>query len=408
VIELTDAMTESEETAGLGLAARVASIHLGWRLGMSSDEAERLFKEAERMAIKSGDLRLRILLLGGYGAVLGLGQRRIDEYAQLARDALALAEEADDPELSMPPNAWAFFLTGDLQEGLDALDGAIEAADGDPTFGAGIVFACPYALVLAHKGAFLTMLGELDAARAILEEGRIVARDFADPEMLGNNHGYACLLEYAAGNVEAAVEHGQSAVELAERTGGALWRAWAWTDLGLAEKLRGQPHKAIEALERAEEISEQGRSGIEGRVLRQAHLAEALLAAGDSQRANEMAGRATRAAAAQGGFIAVIPAGLAMARVLLADPDSLQADRVEAELATVLELVQRTGARAYEPQVRVELAKLARRLGDESSFEQELSKARRLFIEIGAQGRVADLDASELDSASGVERRVPG
>jgi adenylate cyclase len=408
VIELTDAIPDSEEAAGLGLAARVATIHLGWRLGLSDDEAERLFEEAERMAVKTGDLRLRILLLGGYGAVLGLGQGRIEEYARLARDALALAEEADDPTLSMPPNAWAFFLTGDLQEGLEALDRTLEAAGGDPTFGAGIVFACPYALVLAHKGAFLTMLGELDAARAVLEEGRVVAREYEDPEMLGNNYGYASLLEYVAGNAEAAVEHGQSAVELAERTGGALWRAWAWTDLAMAEKLRGEPGRAIEALERAEQISEEGRIGVEGHALRLAHLAEARLAAGDPELALELADRAGEATAGNAGLASVVPAGLATARVLLASPGSLQAERIEAELGTVLEMVQRTGTRAYEPQVRVELAKLARRLGDEQRFERELGEARRLFDAIGAHGRLARLDDSELDGASGVERSVPG
>jgi adenylate cyclase len=407
VIELTDGLPQSGEMAGLGLAARVATIHLGWRLGLSGEEAERIFEEAERMAIQSSDLRLRILLLGGYGAVLGLGQGRIDEYARLARDALALAEEADDPSLCMPPNAWAFFLTGDLREGLAALDHAIEAAGGDPTFGAGLVFTCPYALCLAQKGAFLTMLGDLEPARAVLAEGREIARAHGDPETLGSNHGFASLLEYVAGDAEGALEHGRLSVELAERTGGALWRTWAWTDLGVAELMRGEWRSAIEALQRAEEISEEGRSGVEGRALRLAHLAEAQLGAGDPERAYELADRATRAAADQGGTVAVIPAGLAMARVLLAAPGPFQADQIEAALGSVLEMVQRIGARGYEPQVRVELARLARRLGDDRRYERELGEARRLFIAIGAHGRVAQLDASQLDGASGIERSLP-
>jgi tetratricopeptide (TPR) repeat protein len=287
------------------------------------------------------------------------------------------------------------------------LDRAIEAADGDPAFGSGPVFACPYALCLSHKGAFLTMLGELDEARAVLAEGREIAREYGDSEVLGSNHGFSTLLEYVAGNPDAATEHGRQAVALAERTGGALWRAWAWTDLALAQKLAGEPDQAIESLERAEEISEQGRSGIEGHVLRQSHLAEARLAAGDEQQARELADRAVRTAAEQGGFMSVIPAGLALARVLLADPGSLQAERVEAELATVLEMVQRTGARGYEPQVRVELAKVAQRLGDTQRAGRELQEARRLFVDIGADGRVAQLDASKLGGASGVERSVP-
>jgi tetratricopeptide (TPR) repeat protein len=251
------------------------------------------------------------------------------------------------------------------------------------------------------------MLGELETARGVLEEARAIAREHGDPEILGSSHGFATLLEYVAGDADAAVDHGRQAVELAERTGGALWRTWAWTDLGLAQKLRGDWHAAIESLERAETVSKEGRSGVEGHALRQAHLAEARMGAGDLDLAYELADEATRTAADHRGFVEVIPAGLATARVLLAAPGSLQAERIEAELATVLEMVQRTGARGYEPQVRVELAKLARRLGDEQRYEHELSEARRLFAAIGAESRLRRLDGSELDDASGIERSVP-
>jgi tetratricopeptide (TPR) repeat protein len=235
------------------------------------------------------------------------------------------------------------------------------------------------------------MLGELDAARGPLEEGRTIARDHGDTETVGRNHGFACLLEYLGGNTEPALEHGRLTVEIAERVGDALSRAWAWTNLGLAEKLRGEWQRAIEALERAERISEESRSGVEGRALRLAHLAEARVGAGDHELARELADRAARTAAEECGFIAVVPAGLAMARVLLAAPGSLDAERIESELETVLEMLRRTGARSYEPQAHVELAELARRRGDEARYEQELAEARRLFAAIGAHGRVANL-----------------
>ena len=402
VIELTDGLPESDESIGLGLVARVATIHWGWRLGLSSDDAERIFVQAEAMAIKSGDQALRLLLLGGYGAVLGLGQGRVDEYARLARDALALAEEADDPSLCMPPNAYAFFLTGDLREGLTALDRAIDAAGGDPTFGAGVVFTCPYALCLSHKGSFLTMLGELDAAREAIEEGRAMARDHGDPEALWNVIGGASRLEYVAGDAVAALEHARSSVELAERHGDAVSRAWSWTHLGVAELMRGEWTAAIDALERADEISRVGRTAVEGHPVRMAHLAEAHLGAGDHGRALQISELASSSAADQGGPVAVIPAGLAMARVLLAAPGSPPVDRIETELGTVLEMVQRIGARAYEPQVRIELAELARLQGDEERRERELAEARRLFTEIGATAR-----AAEIDGVAGVERGVP-
>jgi hypothetical protein len=158
--------------------------------------------------------------------------------------------------------------------------------------------------------------------------------------------------------------------------------------------MRGDWHRSIEALERAEKISREQRAAVEGRAYRLAHLAEAWLGAGEADRALTIAEEASRAAAEQGGPVAVIPAGLAMARVLLAAPDPVDPERIERELGAVLELVQRIEARGYEPQVRAELAELARRLGDTERHERELDEARRMFIEIGAERRAAALEGA--------------
>ena len=54
-----------------------------------------------------------------------------------------------------------------------------------------------------------------------------------------------------------------------------------------------------------------------------------------------------------------------------------------------------SGARSYEPFLHVERAELARLNGDEAVREQELRDARRLFTEIGAPIRAAEV-AKEL------------
>ena len=211
VCELAGELPETDETIALGLAARVATLHFGWRLGLSGEEAESLFEEAERMAAKAGDVRWRVLLLGGYGAVKGMGQGAIGEYASLARDALALVEEAGDPSLYMPPNAYAFFLTGDLQEGLAVLDRAIDATGGDPMVGAGMPIACPLALCLSQKGAFLTMLGELEAAHVAIEQGGAMALEQGDLETLAHYHGFASRLAYVEGDASSTLDTGKKA-----------------------------------------------------------------------------------------------------------------------------------------------------------------------------------------------------
>jgi hypothetical protein len=55
--------------------------------------------------------------------------------------------------------------------------------------------------------------------------------------------------------------------------------------------------------------------------------------------------------------------------------------------------------KAYEPHVHVELAELARLSGDERAWRDELSKAHRLFTEIGANG-YAERVAGELAVAT--------
>ena len=46
-------------------------LNYGWRLGISHEEAEALFSEAERMASRAGDIRSRAILLSTYGSHQG-------------------------------------------------------------------------------------------------------------------------------------------------------------------------------------------------------------------------------------------------------------------------------------------------------------------------------------------------
>jgi len=69
-------------------------------------------------------------------------------------------------------------------------------------------------------------------------------------------------------------------------------------------------------------------------------------------------------------------------------------DAIHAALERALALVVETGAGLYEPFVRVELGELARLRGDEEERARELCAARRLFNEMGAPTRAAQLETS--------------
>jgi hypothetical protein len=61
--------------------------------------------------------------------------------------------------------------------------------------------------------------------------------------------------------------------------------------------------------------------------------------------------------------------------------------------------LEMSGAKSYEPFLHVERAELARLVGDEAMRQRELREAHRLFTEIGAPIRAAEV-AKELGLAT--------
>ena len=205
VVELSDELPASAERDALGLGARLACLHFGWRLGIGADEAEALFREAELIASAEENARLHALLLAGYGAVRGLGQGVVDEYADLARRAIDIGKRSGDRALQvvLGTNGYAFVLTGAYQEGLRVVDRAIELAADDPLIGGEMpVVASPLAFCHATRGMLLTEVGDLPAAASSLEAGRELARQHGDLESLAIAHLYSSWHALAAGNAE--------------------------------------------------------------------------------------------------------------------------------------------------------------------------------------------------------------
>jgi tetratricopeptide (TPR) repeat protein len=195
------------------------------------------------------------------------------------------------------------------------------------------------------------------------------------------------------GEPEEALAHAQQALEIAERIGYAINRAWAWLCLGLAEQMRGEWRRAIEAVERAHAIARERRTGVELDGWRLALLSESHLRVGEIQRARALAAEALEIARAQGNAWNERHASLALARVLLRSAGATARAQTGAALARALELARETGAKAFEPLVHVELAELAHQSGDHEGRERELREAHRLFTEMGATGHAEHLTA---------------
>jgi adenylate cyclase len=398
VRELADSLPESEESTMLGLTARMFWLQFAWRLGISHEEAEGVYLEAERMASKAGDLRSRTLLLGLYGGIRGVNDGEPAEQARLGRESIALAEEVGDPALYMvgAVNVYGLFVVGELREGVALLDRAIELADGDPKLGAGIAVGCPLAYCLIFKGGLVCTMGRIAEARTLIEQGMDMARENHDTELVGWGHMWSTWLAYFTGDSQAAYAHAQGSLEIAERIGDAFSRTFAWYWLGLAELMRGEWVRARDAQERSMALAQERRTAMESEGLRLAALAEAHVGLGEVELARRLAREGVDIARAAGALANELLAILAFARAGFASADGCAHEEVAAELRRALDLTERSAATAFEPLIRVELAELARRRGDYEARERELRAAQRLFAEMGASGQSTRL-AAELE-----------
>jgi hypothetical protein len=111
--------------------------------------------------------------------------------------------------------------------------------------------------------------------------------------------------------------------------------------------------------------------------------AHALLGLGHLDRARSSANEAVDAALAHGGLEQELHARVVRAGVLVRTGDADGFAAACADLERALALVEETGARAWEPQVREAFAELACAEGDDAGRERELRAALRLYTEMG-------------------------
>jgi class 3 adenylate cyclase/tetratricopeptide (TPR) repeat protein len=397
VRELADSLAESAESIALGITSRILLLQYGWRLGISREEAQAVFEQAERMASRAGDVRSRAVLLASYGVIKGYGEGDVREYARLHRRALALAEETGDAALyiNVALAAHSRILLGEYREAVATYDRGIELAAGNATLGSGVAYVCPYAICHAFKGLALAFLGRLAEAQQLIERGMGIAREHGDIETLGWGYQISCFLAYLVGEPESARANARQGVEIFERIGNSNARAGAWHALGVVANMQGQWKEAIEAVERSRAIAEHGRTAVEAEPARLALLAESHLGLGELEQARELGERAVERAHAGGSRSAEPWVNIALARVLLGSAGPSARQEIEAALRRALEITRETEARAWEPMVHVELAELARQNGDQEGQERELREAHRLFSEIGAS-RHAERLAGQL------------
>ncbi len=366
---LCDALTETQETRDLGIAARAELITAAVIVLTPTVEVLEYGREARELFERGGDRsRMARLLsrLAGYHAV----GTRVDPAAALAAldEARALARSSDPLTQGVVRLRSILVLRecGHLREaesvareGIDDLDGYVGRFS-NATYLAG------------NRGQVRFLLGRLDEAE----------RDLDDAVERATKEGSRTLIWFAfladlgfwRGD-ESVVQRWVARCAAVERPDVANDVRFTVLQRGQLHLMRGEWREAAEAFERAAAY------GLERALL---WLAQVRLELGDVPAARALIERAIADAAERGNVLIEIVAQLVLARVLRrADGLGARAN-VERALDRMGALIDETGAELYRPFMEVERAALAQLLGDDAGRRRALAEAERLFRAIGA------------------------
>jgi len=366
------------------------------RSGVPQSDIDQLFTEARDAAARTDDPRAASLLLVGCGVSRNLwGANR--EAVDLLTQATKLADGTGDAVLRITARyvlAVSLLTTPRLGETLRCVETTFDLTGEDPTVGDRLIGASPYVFALALAAAALAWTGrigeaERDAARAI--ELAREDRQFFPRALAHAFRVYACEI---SGDVASARAHGREAVALSERFGNEPLRTLALASLGLAHVLEERWAEALGAVNRSlSMLKARGSHWWESCLL--ATLARARLGLGDHTGAWKAAEEAVRVGRDLGTRLWEFPAQLVLARVLRETEGAQAASTIERILSETLAFADESEAKGWKPFILLEQAGLARLRSDEGARARLVREAHRLFTEIGAPLRAAQV-AREL------------
>jgi len=348
VSELVQPLPDSDEASGLALAARVWRLNYGWRLGITEQEATAHYEAGRELAGRSGDRVSLLMITAMYANVRGVAGH-VEEYGELAQEVNRLSVEIGDPALRIVALAvpiYSQFIRGRLGDALALADEGIALGAEDPTLGNGITLTCPYAWCLMLRGLILCPMGYLEEAACELDRAMRVAQEQGNFETQGWAHGAYVWLARFTGELETVLSHATQGYEIAERIGGAFSRVQALYFLGYARFMVGEPDEAVAAIESAIELGREARTGLESEALRIAGLSEALLSAGDHQRALDAAQESVTLARERGNESVLAVSNRVLAEALLAGEGSEKVAAAKDALDRATAAAEATGARS--------------------------------------------------------------
>jgi class 3 adenylate cyclase/tetratricopeptide (TPR) repeat protein len=346
-LKATQPRTLDNDALRITASAQIA--WLGWREGMTSEEARPFIQEALEWARDIDDSMIPLLLFVE-GRIAGASGGQADAYVKIVKEALALAESRRDAGRTATLSAslsqaygWAGLLREALAASDVALAGVSNIADFDHQF---LGYSIEH-WVLSLRGRILVRLGRFDEARLCFDRMLAIEPGLIDPTVrFIANLGYVDLA-WCLDDAKMANEHAGRVADIATRQGSPYLRAYSFACSGTALGIAGNYEAAIKVFTEGVTFLRDARVAMEFEPEILASLADCLLRSGAVSRAIEAAQEALTMSQDRSARLPQCRASVTLASALLAINDIEAGKQAAALLDSAETLIGTSGASIY-------------------------------------------------------------
>ncbi len=342
---LLKSQPRSPETDRLRMLASSQLVNLGWREGISAEEAGPLAEEAMSIARDQGDIVAEVIVLAGYGRVI-VSTGFADRYVELVHRAFELSSK-HSPSVTTLLHGFlcqASGHAGRLREALTANDSALANVDKIEAAHEAIMGINVERWLRSLRSRLLIRSGDFAAGQALINELLSDAPEHPDPSVQFIPHLASVELAWLSNDAALARQHADAIEQIAKNVSIPYVAVYADACQGVALALEGNHLAASRRLEKALRLAREAHSSREFEAEMLAYLAEIDLRAGQLEDARRRAEEAVALAKKRGARLAECRATIALATVLASTGSDAQA---QVQIGRARTLIDDTGAMAY-------------------------------------------------------------
>ena len=347
---LLDGQEHSAQADSLRALAGGRIVFLGWREGISAQEAQQIIHAAIDLAHEA-DTRLVQLLLYAQGRILQSGGGPADDYVACIQKAIALSQPGKDVgRIAMLHVALsqAYAWAGLLREGLAASDVAMAGLEQIDRFDREFMDLSIEHWALGIRSRLLIRMARFQEAQKTLEQMLVMDKDLDDPVI----SQIACHLQFelasSSGHADQARFHAEKVSQIAAQFASPYSRVFALWCAGSAQITSNDFAAALQSYTLALQVITQTKVAVEFETEIQAGLAQSCLMVGDHKRAVQVASQALALSRKRNNRLSECKALIVCGAALKTSDDRANASEADALFAQAKQLIAQTGAKIFE------------------------------------------------------------